>query len=302
MRSVYPDLQISTELEGVVQRTLAKDPNQRYQTMNELAAALAATPEGQYVGLRGPYSQVGGVIDGRVSALPSGVTPSPTAQQFMAGGGSMPQTGPGGMTDAARAAATMPRQETGEAVRAETDMGAEAATRAPTKSSGSGAIVFSLLGALLIVGGGAAFFLRGSTAPAPEPSAQAKPPEPPPAAPEPPPAAPSVAVVQPSAEPPPPAAPTGVKLEVATDPPGATLMKNGFQVCDTTPCEVTAGINETLELSGEKGPLKGKAKVLAQKDQKVTIKLTPPVVAAPKGPRMCEVEMDGLKILRPCPQ
>jgi eukaryotic-like serine/threonine-protein kinase len=301
MRSVYPDLQISTELEGVVQRTLAKDPNQRFQNMNELAAALAATPEGQYAGLRGPYSQVGG-IDGRASALPSGATPSPTAQQFMAGGGSMPHTGPGGMTDAARAAATMPRQETGEAVRAETDMGAEAATRPPTKSSGSGAIVFSLLGALLLAGGAAAFFLRGSSAPAPEPSAQAKPPEPPPVTPEPPPAAPSVAVVKPSAEPPPPAAPTSVKLEVATDPPGATLMKNGFQVCDTTPCEVTAGINETLELSGEKGPLKGKAKVLAQKDQKVTIKLTAPVAATPKGPRMCEVEMDGLKILRPCPQ
>src|SRR6187551_1886243 len=60
MRAVYPDLQISTELEGVVSRALAKDPLQRFQTMNELAAALAATPEGQYAGLRGPYSQVGG--------------------------------------------------------------------------------------------------------------------------------------------------------------------------------------------------------------------------------------------------
>jgi hypothetical protein len=77
-------------------------------------------------------------------------------------------------------------------------------------------------------------------------------------------------------------------------------MKNGFQVCDATPCEVTASVNETLELSGEKGPLKGKAKVLAQKDQRVTIKLAA-VVAKPTGPRMCEVEMDGLKILRPCP-
>jgi len=91
-----------------------------------------------------------------------------------------------------------------------------------------------------------------------------------------------------------------VKLEVITDPPGATLMKNGFQVCDATPCEVTATVNETLELSGEKGPLKGKAKVLAQKDQKVTIKLAAPVAAPPKQ-RMCEVEIDGLKILRPCP-
>ncbi|HKY37839.1 MAG TPA: serine/threonine-protein kinase [Polyangiaceae bacterium] len=304
MRSVYPDLQISTELEGVVQRTLAKDPNQRFQTMNELAAALAATPEGQYAGLRGPYSQVGGV-DGRASGLPPGASPTPTAQQFMAGSGSMPHpgAGAGGMTDAARAAVTIPRLDTGQAVRAETDMGAEAATRPSIKSSRGGVLVFSLLGGLLIAGGAAAFLLRGSEAPAPEPSAQAKAPDPPPpVTPEPLPAAPSTAVIKPSVEPPPPAAPASVKLEVATDPPGATLSKNGFQVCDTTPCEVTAGINETLELSGEKGPLKGKAKVLAQKDQKVTIKLTAPVAAAPKGPRMCEVEMDGLKILRPCPQ
>jgi hypothetical protein len=271
--------------------------------MNELAAALASTPEGQYAGLRGPYSQVGGA-DGRASALPSGVAPTPTAQQFVGNPrGPLPTGAAGPMTDAARAAVTMPRQETGEAVRAETDMGAEAATRPPTKSSGSGALVFSVIGALLIAGGAAAFFLRGSAAPAPEPSSQAKAPEPPPApvTPEPPPATPVSAALKPSAAPEPPAAPNSVKLEVATDPPGATLMKNGFQVCDTTPCEVTASINETLELSGEKGPLKGKAKVLAQKDQKVTIKLTPPVAATPKGPRMCEVEMDGLKILRPCP-
>jgi serine/threonine-protein kinase len=302
MRSVYPDLQISTELEGVVQRTLAKDPTQRFQSMNELAGALAATPEGQYAGVRSPYSQLGG-MDGRASAVP-GATPSPTAQQFVGSpSGAQFVGGSGPMTDAARAAVTIPRQETGEAVRAETDMGAEAATRPPTKSSGAGALVFSLVGALVIVGGAAAFFLRGSSTPTPEPSAQVRATEPPAqVTPEPPPAAPSSATLKPAAPPEPPAAPTSVKLEVATDPPGATLMKNGFQVCDTTPCEVTAGINETLELSGEKGPLKGKAKVLAQKDQKVTIKLTPPVAAAPKGPRMCEVEMDGLKILRPCPQ
>jgi serine/threonine-protein kinase len=302
MRSVYPDLQISTELERVVQRALAKDPNQRFQTMSELAAALAATPEGQYAGLRGPYSQVGGGADGRASALP-GASPSPTAQQFVSSpGGASSPGGSGGMSEAGRAAATIPRQETGQAVRAETDMGAEAATRPPTKSSGASAIVISLLGALLIAGGAAAFFLRESPA-SPEPSAQAKAPEPPApkVAPEPPTAAPPSASLKPSAQLEP-AAPSSVKLQVATDPPGATLLKNGFQVCDTTPCEVTASINETLELSGEKGLLKGKAKVLAQKDQKVTIKLASPVAAAPKGPRMCEVEMDGLKILRPCPQ
>jgi serine/threonine-protein kinase len=300
MRSIYPDLQMSQELEGVIGRTLAKDPTYRYQTMNELAAALAATPEGQYAGLRGPYSQVH--FDGRGSVLPGGAQPNPTAQQFVSNP-SMPQVGSGGpqLTDAARAAVTMPRQET-EASRAETHMGAEAATRPPTRSSAGTGLIFAVLGALAVAGGAFAYFTRGSAGPMAEPSAQAKAPEAPAVsvAPEPPPAAPSVAVVTPPV-PSVPAPATSVKLEVATEPPGATVMKNGFQVCDTTPCEVTASINETLELSGEKGNLKGKAKVLAQKDQKVTIKLTPPVVAAPPKPRMCEVMVGDLKVLRPCP-
>ena len=303
MRSVYPDLQLSPELEGVVSRALAKDPLQRYQTMTELAQALASTPEGQYAGLRGPYSQVGG--DGRGSMLPGGATPNPTAQQFVANP-TGPQHGAGGsgpvLTDAARAAVTMPRQDTAEA-RAETQLGGEAATRPPTKSGSGSAVVLALLGVLVVGGGAGAFFLRDRGTTPITASAQAKPPEPPvavPVTPEPPPVVPSTAAPATSAVVPTPPPANAVKLEVVTDPPGATLMKNGFQVCDATPCEVTASVNETLELAGEKGPLKGKAKVLAQKDQRVTIKLVAPVAAPPKT-RMCEVEIDGLKILRPCP-
>ena len=88
-----------------------------------------------------------------------------------------------------------------------------------------------------------------------------------------------------------------MKLEVTTDPPGATLTKNGFQVCDATPCDVIADLNETLELEAAKGALKGKTRVLAQRDQKVAMKLVGPG-KPPK--RLCEVEVDGLKILRPC--
>jgi hypothetical protein len=70
-------------------------------------------------------------------------------------------------------------------------------------------------------------------------------------------------------------------------------------VCDATPCQVNAAPNEQLELSAKKDALTGKAKVLAQKDQKVTIKLLAPVKAAP---RMCEVDgVDGLKVWRACP-
>src|SRR3954468_3388669 len=203
------------------------------------------------------------------------------------------------MTDAARAAVTMPGQDAAQA-RAETQLGGEAATRPPTKSGGRAGGVLALLGVLALGGGAALFFLRGSSPPAASVAPEAKPPAPPAGvAPEPMPPT-SVAAATSVATPVPPPAPSSVTLEVQTDPPGATLMKNGFQVCDATPCQITANVNETFELSGEKGPLKGKAKVQAQKDQKVSIKLAAPVVVPPR-PRMCEVEVDGLKILRPCP-
>ena len=60
---------------------------------------------------------------------------------------------------------------------------------------------------------------------------------------------------------------------------------------------VLATPNETLELSATKGGLRGNAKVLAQRDQKVTIKLQG---AARPAVRMCEVMQGDLKILRPC--
>jgi tRNA A-37 threonylcarbamoyl transferase component Bud32 len=292
MRAVYPDLAISQELENVVLHALAKDPTHRYQNMNELATALAATPEGQYAGIRGPYSQV---ADQRGSLFPGGA-PSPTAQQFV--GNQTPARAAAGVGPALTGSAlTTPRQETA-ASRAETQLGGEAVTRPHTKSSSAGAAVVAVVSMLVLGGGGAAFFLRGQGATQVEPSAQARTPEPPGStavAPEP----PASAAQSANAAPPSPsvAAPVGVKLQVVTDPPGATLLKNGFQVCDATPCEVTAALNETLELEGQKAGMKGKAKVLAQRDQNVTIKLSA-AAAAPK--RLCEVELDGIKILRPC--
>jgi len=94
-----------------------------------------------------------------------------------------------------------------------------------------------------------------------------------------------------------------VHLAVVTEPSGAILLKNGFQVCDQTPCEVLVAPAETVEFQAVKGALKGSSKVLAQRDQKVSIKLVgAPISAVPKpaAQRLCEVEVDGLKILRAC--
>jgi hypothetical protein len=90
-----------------------------------------------------------------------------------------------------------------------------------------------------------------------------------------------------------------VHVHVVTDPAGATLAKGGFQVCDATPCDLVVARNEALELEAKKGALRGQAKVMPQQDQDVTIKLVAPV-ARPPVERLCEVEIDGLKIARPC--
>jgi hypothetical protein len=96
--------------------------------------------------------------------------------------------------------------------------------------------------------------------------------------------------------------PNKITLKVETDPPGALLSKNGFQICDVTPCEVLADLNDQMELEAKKGNMKGTAKVLAQSDQTVTIRLVAPAAPKPKPKpgTLCEVEVDGLKILRPC--
>jgi serine/threonine-protein kinase len=97
--------------------------------------------------------------------------------------------------------------------------------------------------------------------------------------------------------------PPPVVLTVQTNLSGATVSKDGFQVCDLTPCTVEVARGTATELVATKGYARGTAKVLAQKDQTVTISLTFPKTGATKQTGqsgLCEVVVDGLKILRPC--
>ncbi|MCC6216964.1 MAG: protein kinase [Polyangiaceae bacterium] len=317
MRGVSPDLTISPELEAVVLRALAKQPDERFQSMSEVAHGLLATPEGARVGGRmgsipdGTASQflgpgtVGGMGSPTAAQFgsepPRAVVGSPTAAQFAGPGGAG-----GDLTRAPTAIAgfTVASAE----ARASTQLEAETPPP-PPKKSGAGAVAAALV--VLAVGGaaGGLFLLRGSGGPA---QAASEAVDPAPSAVAPPTASAIAPTVAPTAPASAPATPPGkVRLEVATDPPGAVVTKNGFQVCDLTPCEVLANIDETFELEASKEKLRGKVKVLAQRDQRVSIKLDAPVAGGggppgprppqPPKPRLCEVEVDGIKILRPCP-
>jgi serine/threonine-protein kinase len=290
MNAVYPEIRISPSLQSVIMRALEKDPAVRYQTMLEFAQAISASTDAAALGYRPTLNTP--------SEHPVAFTPhaagTPTHQQFA------PSTTP---PPPARVYGPGQAKDT-DAARAETLIGAEANTRPQAPRSRAGLV--AALVALGALGGGGAWFMTqraSSTHPTPEAgSALATIPLAPPA-----PVAPSASVVPVTS-----AAPSveatvtpsvGVRLNVVTEPSGALLLKNGFQVCDSTPCEVVATPAETVEFQAVKGALKGTAKVLAQRDQKVTIKLLGAAVSAsPKSSaqRLCEVEVDGLKILRAC--
>jgi serine/threonine-protein kinase len=284
MSTVFPELQITPELQSVIMRALEKEPGKRYQSMLEFAQAIQRTPEGLHAGNNASIATLG----------------EPSASFVAAGGGSptAPQFGVAPSTPAMTAASGTPHAVRSDP-RAETVPGTETIPGATTKSKAG--LLLGVVAAFVMLAGIVAALVISRKQGAAEPAVakETRPHAPastPAAIPS---AAPKAAETQekPAALTPSANLPSGVRLNVVTQPAGATVLKNGFQVCDTTPCEVLATPNETLEIVAKKGALSGKAKVLAQRDQSVDIKL---VGAAKPATRMCEVTQGDLKILRPC--
>lgn len=296
MRNWAPELTISPELEAAVMKALAKNPDARYQSMSEFGLALQQSPEGR---LAAPLAAL----------LP---IPTVTRDTFRPARGTAAATAPQFVLDTAVAAHAI--DDVGIAITLEEATPdaleyAEAAKRAGTKHRARW--IVALLSTTAVLGVATLVWLGSSngtellatrSGPAVN-SAEV--------------ASASIAaassprdagvlpVVTSNAAPP---AEQRVTLTVSTEPPGAVLFKSGFQVCDSTPCTLTVAPGEAAELEGRKGSSKGLLKVLAQRDQTVNIVLipAPPVVRrAPKNPssssKLCEVVVDGLKILRPCP-
>jgi serine/threonine protein kinase len=310
MVTVCPDLKISPELQAVIMTALAKQPEQRHQSMSAFSQAILDTPEGRAIGGGHQASMIPEVPASQFSASPASHAtaaqfgnsqPAVTAAQFGAGGPTPPQES---SIPPERNRATTPLSEvqgTGaEVARAQTQLGAEtsAPTQAPKKSSSAAAI--AVVAAIAVIKRGAPEPVASAeTARRPEPD---PPPQP---TPVPTPVLAASVPVAPSAS----AAPSGIKLSVVTDPAGAVVTKDGFQVCDGTPCEVTAAPSETLTLEARKGTLRGSAKVLAQRDKKVEIKLrggssNKPAQTGGEKPCLRERMQGDIKIVEvvPCPK
>jgi eukaryotic-like serine/threonine-protein kinase len=295
-----PDLDVSQALHDVVAKTLEKDPRLRYQTMGELASAILATPEGaRWHGASGAAS--GAVLGGRDSS-PSSKPGSPTSAQFR----------PSSMSDTDRPPTPGPAPTAGT-VGAESSHDLDAGTGARhvgvARRRGLGVALGGLVAVFAAIGGVGYYWVPGNTeAPSPrlEPAAAHPNAHPsvvdaeqglqggaPTAAPRP--------VVHPTA------AATMVTLQVKTVPAGAVISRDGFQVCDSTPCTLEVDKGAAITLDAASGRAKGSAKVLATGDQAVSIQLVVPkaVRKAPvkkkKDDRLCEAPgPGGLKIFRPC--
>jgi len=298
MRSWTPDLDISDELEAAVLKALAKNPDERFPSMSEFAQALQQSPEGRLAAPLAALLPIPKVTHD--TFRPARGTAAATAPHFVLGPAERRQPDEELNIPVSIDTEELGLPETSSSTRAE-----HLPSRAPR-----GRWIAASLATLVVLGGATLVWQRTSrgtqvratsveavvrsSAVAIAASASA--------ATEPPDAAPPAALGN-AARP-----EDQVTLSVSTEPPGALLFKGGFQVCDTTPCTLTVNPGEAMELEGRKGTFKGMLKVLAQRDQSVNIVLIPaPAVvrrpaktSAPKS-RLCEVVVDGLKILRECP-
>jgi serine/threonine-protein kinase len=284
LRDVCPDLVVSQELERVLRRALAKDPAARFGSMREFAEALLSVPEGSTLNV-GRDSAVWRARNTPVSAPLSSSTPTVAPSSAVTQMRGTPLT----------AAAEIPSEQKPKGLL----LGGIAAFLAVAAAAGA------YVGLRPKPPTDAARSSAGAAA-AVVPAAPAAP-------------APSVAALEPERAPAPSAAPSSanpgeqpITLHVTSMPSGALVRKNGFQVCDATPCDVLSTPNESLVLTAELAGKRGEAKVLAQREQTVSITLKgavagrptatskPKTAATADGPKMCEVVVDGLKILRPC--
>ncbi len=294
MRQIHPGLAISVELEQVIYRALEKDPSLRTQSMGELAHALRATPEGSVLRDATPVPVV------RASAAPpAGDLPEESVPHLP------PPSRPFGHKEDSTRQTLVESFPDSSA----TDSAPGSQLTVPRREGGP--LLWIVLGLSLPLVAGAAAVLSGLWRPMGEPL-------PAPAT------TTVVTVVQTALPPPPPSAPASatpdqdagptppkVKLTVESHPPGAVILRDGFQVCDAAPCVIEAAPEEKLELTAARGGARGVARVIAQKDQKVDIWMpaarpgTGPASSATKpnpggSGALCEVEVDGLKLLRPC--
>lgn len=312
MRHFCPELDISPELEQTVMRALEKDPDARFQSMRELASGLQSAPEGRQA------SPLGGMLplpEVNISSFRPARGPSPATTPDFGRSPPLPfdlvsREAISEPTHSRPSAPFSSGKRTLIGGTADPWVGDEPSSESqpfPTPRRSRGKLLLIVTLALLAGALGSYGYRQYQSRVLAEARAIAEQPRTPStegASTAPITATPPVASVATPAPSAPAEASKPVVLTIQTNLPGATLQKDGFQVCDKTPCTFEVERGTAVELLAAKGYARGSAKVLAQKDQTVTINLSFPQPNAKKQnggkPGLCEVTVDGLKILRPC--
>jgi serine/threonine-protein kinase len=267
IRQMNPNTQVSVAFEETIARCMAKEPDQRFRSMDEVLAAL------KRIGGANLGATYNGAATGEFRALAvSGTAPRGVNHNA--------DTGSGPTAD--RSVATL--TGSGSIVSSVANEAIVIATPSvPPPKSGNGArgsLIAMFVGALGIAGiGGYAVLhpggIPGVTTPAASPTAAAAP-------------SPSAELAPPPAETTPKVA-AAVKVRVNTDPDGATVKEDGVELCSSTPCDLLykgpdADPAREHKLTVSHAGYRPEARTMKVGDSPISVKLTK-APDAPAPPR-----------------
>ena len=256
MRQMNPNIQLSPAFEETVLRCMAKDPDTRFRSMDEVLAALkrvggaAMTATVSGVGATGEYRSMG-ISGGYGDSGPNKTSSGPHAA--ISGSGAIPAP----LVDPSLSGANV---------------------GAPKK--GSKAILVGAVIGVAVLAGVAVVVTKGKPAPpAPPPVAVTAAPKPT--------VAPVATVPTPTAAP---AGPQFVKVRLNTDPDSASVKEDGIEICSSTPCEITYKGNEAdpsreHKLLFSKSGYRVETRSVKIGDSPVSVKLTRAPVWSPPPPQ-----------------
>jgi serine/threonine-protein kinase len=279
MRQMNPAIHLSPAIEETVGRCMAKDPDQRFRSMDEVlaalkrvgGAALTATISGAGTG---EYRTLSGSGSGpqmmQNGAAASGSGPNPA---FLSPSGSDPGSIPSPLSVPSDSPA----------------VGAPLVSQPPGKSGSKGTLVAAVVSALALAGVVGYVALRPSkpasgTGPTPSSATMATDPATPPTP------APTAAAPDTTPTAAAPAAPIMVKLRINTDPDGASVREDGVENCSSTPCDIVykgpdADPAKDHHLLITRNGYRNESRTVKIGDSPVTVKLTAaPVYVRPAGP------------------
>ena len=275
MRQINPKIVVSPGFEEAIARCLAKFPDERFASMDEVLAAL------KRVG--------GGTLTATISGAGTGeyrsLSGSGSGPQMMQGNGTGSGPNPAFLSPSGSDPGSIPSPPS---VPSDSPAaGAPLVSQPPSKSGSKGTLVAAVVGALALAGIVGYVALRPSkpaTGTGPTPSVAVGDPTAPPAT------ATAVATDTAQATASAAAAPTLVKVRINSDPDGASVREDGVEVCSSTPCDIVykgpdADPAKDHHLAVTRNGYRPESRTVKVGDSPVTVKLTAaPTYVRPVAP------------------